>query len=66
MCMKTSKTEQKIIDTVRSANDLGALAGLADDKFVSRLAEAGMIVYVKSTSIGAGWAIVGHHIAAGK
>jgi hypothetical protein len=67
MCM--TKTEQKIVDYVQHCNYVGALAGLGNepDKFVKRLVSAGKIARVPwSPKSGAGWAIVGHKIAAPK
>lgn len=52
---KLTKREQSILDKVRHANELGALAGLpGEDKFVRRLADAGDIIYVDRTHVGLG------------
>lgn len=54
-----TKTEAKIVELVRQANELGALAGLgpANDKFVLRLQEKGAIVYVQTAKLGSGWVL---------
>lgn len=64
-----TKSELEILDTVKTANRQGALAGLGTTpkedsfqskryRFVKRLFDAGSIVYVEYTGkYGAGWAL---------
>jgi hypothetical protein len=66
-----TKTEERIINTIRNANDHRALAGLGTDpghadfnnrtnRFVKRLYESKAIIWVPYISgLGAGWALPG-------
>lgn len=66
-----TKTEQGILDRVQSVNDRGSLAGLSvapDEpqyslpafRFVKRLADAGLIVWIEwGPVLGAGWLLAG-------
>jgi hypothetical protein len=66
--MKLTKTEEAVLAKVRDANSRGALLGLGtsptaanystkEKRFVKRLADAGILVWVWTREHGAGWAL---------
>jgi len=54
--VKLTRAEEKLLAYVCECNARGALAGLAESRFRTRLANAGKIVLLKTERLGTGWA----------